>query len=94
MPTGSPKTLLLLHLRQLPIPLDLHRRWERDEAAVIWRHVLRNSSGSSESLEMALRPRSSAEVIHPADDLEHGGKSELAEPKSKALVWPKAKVCI
>jgi hypothetical protein len=43
---------------------------------------------------MALRPRSSAEVIHPADDLEHGGKSELAEPKSKALVWPKAKVCV
>lgn len=61
---------------------------------MIWRHVLGDSSGSSESLEMALRPRSSAEVIHPADDLEHGGKSELAEPKSKALVRSEAKVCV
>ena len=75
------KQKALLLLRQLPVPLDLHRAWERGEAAVVGSHVLGNAPRSGKSLEVALWSWCPTKVIQPPDDLEHGSKTGFAEPK-------------
>lgn len=55
-------------------------------------HVLGNPSCCCKSLQMTLGPWGSTQVVKPADDLQHRGKSKAANSITQALMGSKAKV--
>lgn len=92
LPAQLATYLFGFRLWQISIPLDLHRGREREETAVVGSHVLGNTSGPLKSFEVTLRSWGTAEVVQPADDLEHGSKAEFAHCEADALMRSKAEM--
>ena len=61
---------------------------------MVRRHIHCNATGSGELGQTALGSGCTAEILHAAEDLEHGREPGLAKAYSQAFMRPESEMCV